>query len=106
MVNQPLYMVEKQPISESPDYKTRIGNLSTKFIRLVEFRGTYFFDREHHRPSAPKLYEGDITARAVRSYGEVTLWPKNEGIVVVPLEGSSKSFSAKLEAGVHPPREL
>ncbi len=52
-----------------PYHKTHIGNLSTKFVRLVEFCGTYFLDQEHHRPSAPKLYEGDITARAVRGYG-------------------------------------
>ncbi len=44
-----------------------------------------FSTRSITDPSAPKLHEGDITARAVRSYGEVTLWPQNEGIVVVPL---------------------
>ena len=43
-----------------------------------------FSTRSITDPSAPKLHEGDITARAVRSYGEVTLWPQNEGIVVVP----------------------
>ena len=43
---------------------------------------------------------GIAAARAVRGYGEVTLWPENEGIIVVPRPGAVEEIPVCTAAAI------